>query len=268
MSLPIVFVISDSTGETAENVAKAALRHFQPTQVNLRVISFVNSTAQIELIVQEAKQHRAAIVYTIVNEEMRELLKKRAMKQKIVCLDVLGQVVRSFEQWLGQPSNHELGVFHHLDDDYFRRITAMEFAVQYDDAKDPRGLFLADIVIIGVSRTSKTPLSMYLAYSKKLKVANIPLVPEVVVPPQLFQVPKERVVGLLIQKEKLLDIRKERLVQLGLDESAIYGDMKRIDDELNYARNIMEKIGCEIIDVTNKAVEETASIILDVMKVK
>ncbi|MER2031591.1 kinase/pyrophosphorylase, partial [Exiguobacterium indicum] len=135
------------------------------------------------------------------------------------------------------------------------------FAVKYDDGRDPKGIKRADIVLIGVSRTSKTPLSQYLAL-KRYKVANVPLVPESIPPAELFDIPKEKCFGLLISPEKLIDIRMERLRSLGLKPEAAYAQMDRINRELEYARNLYERIGCQVIDVTNKAVEETANLIL------
>lgn len=152
-------------------------------------------------------------------------------------------------------------VTHRLDEQYFRKVEAVEFAVKYDDGKDPRGLLYADVVLIGVSRTSKTPLSMYLAH-KGIKAANIPLVPEVTPPRELYEVPRNKVFGLILGPEKLNQIRSERLKTLGLGAFADYANLNRIMEELDYAKQIMKKIGCVIIDTTNKAVEETASVIL------
>ncbi|MDR1160081.1 MAG: kinase/pyrophosphorylase, partial [Syntrophomonadaceae bacterium] len=137
------------------------------------------------------------------------------------------------------------------------------FAVRYDDGKDPRGVELADVVLIGVSRTSKTPLSMYLAH-KRIKVANVPLVPEVIPPEQLFTAAKGKIIGLIIRDEQLTNIRSERLKTLGLGGQASYASSKRVFEELEYAEKIMKKIGCPVIDVTNKAIEETASKILEI----
>jgi regulator of PEP synthase PpsR (kinase-PPPase family) len=154
---------------------------------------------------------------------------------------------------------------HQLDDEYFRRVEAIEFAVKYDDGKDPRGLLRADVVLVGVSRTSKTPLSMFLAH-KRLKAANVPLVPEVEPPEELFEVNPRKVIGLTISPDELNLIRTERLKALGLRAQANYAALERILVELEYAEKIMKKIGCPVINVSNKAVEETASIILDIIK--
>ena len=159
----------------------------------------------------------------------------------------------------------EPGLVRRLDEEYFRRVAAIEFAVKYDDGKDPRGLLLADVVLIGVSRTSKTPLSMYLAH-KRMKVANLPLVPEVDAPEELFWVPPNKVIGLTINPRQLNEIRQERLKALGLHAEANYASMERILEELDYAEKIMRRVGCPIFDVSNKAVEEVANKILEVIR--
>ena len=159
-------------------------------------------------------------------------------------------------------TKNQAGLIHALDHEYFKRVEAVEFAVKYDDGKNPMGLLKADLVIIGVSRTSKTPLSMYLAH-KQLKVANVPLVPEIVPPPELFKVPHNKIIGLLIDPYKLTDIRTTRLKAMGLSEDATYADVDRITEELEYAKGIMRRVHCMIINVSNRAIEETAGIILD-----
>ena len=148
---------------------------------------------------------------------------------------------------------------------YKRQVEAVEFAVKYDDGKDTRGIKKADIVLVGVSRTSKTPLSMYLAH-KNFKVANVPLVPEVPAPAELFEKDTKRVFGLIANSQKLNEIRQERLKALGLSNNANYASISRIEEELEYSKKIMEKLQCKVIDVSNKAVEETAGIILEIMK--
>jgi regulator of PEP synthase PpsR (kinase-PPPase family) len=162
------------------------------------------------------------------------------------------------------PSNKP-GLVRRLDEEYFRRVDAIEFAVKYDDGRDPRGLLRADVVLIGVSRTSKTPLSMYLA-NKRLKVANVPLVPEVEPPQELFELPRERIIGLTIRSEQLNEIRTERLKALGLTAQANYAALDRINQVLEYSAKIMKRLGCPVIDVSNKAIEETANIILEVIR--
>ena len=184
------------------------------------------------------------------------------MELQIQVVDVLGPMLRAIQKNSGLLPKNQAGLIHALDHEYFKRVEAVEFAVKYDDGKNPLGLLKADIVIIGVSRTSKTPLSMYLAH-KQLKVANVPLVPEIVPPAELFKVPHHKIIGLLIDPYKLTDIRMTRLKAMGLSEDAEYADVERITEELDYAKGIMRRVHCMIINVSNRAIEETAGIILD-----
>ena len=153
-----------------------------------------------------------------------------------------------------------------MDDKYFGRIEAIEFAVKYDDGKDQHMLHEADLVLIGISRTSKTPLSIYIANKMYLKVLNIPLVPEVEPPKELFEIPKKKIIGLTNSIEMLNKIRTERVRCIGLRNGSNYSSLSRIIEELNYAEKIMKKLGCPIIDVSQKAIEETAQVILEIMK--
>ena len=161
----------------------------------------------------------------------------KAMSSDVEVVDVLGPMLKSIEKSTGLLPKNQAGLIHSLDPEYFKRVEAVEFAVKYDDGKNPLGLLKADVVIIGVSRTSKTPLSMYLAH-KQIKVANVPLVPELAPPEELFKVPPYKIIGLLIDPFKLNEIRSERLKTMGLSDTATYADMKRIDDELAYAKGI------------------------------
>lgn len=176
-------------------------------------------------------------------------------------VDILGPMMESLQTLFQQPPKMKPGLVRQLDEEYFRRVEAIEFAVKYDDGRDPRGILKADVILIGVSRTSKTPLSMYLAH-KRLKVANVPLVPEVKPPEELFEISNKKVIGLKISPNQLNTIRTERLRSLGLTAEANYANHERIIEELEYADRVMKKIGCRVIDVSNKAVEETANIIL------
>ncbi len=165
---------------------------------------------------------------------------------------------------LGEKPLEEPGLVRKLDEEYFKKIEAIEFAVKYDDGRDPRGILKADIVLVGVSRSSKTPLSQYLAH-KRYKVANVPLVPEVDPPEELFMIDPDKCFALTISPVKLNSIRKERLIALGLKDDANYARLDRIEDEIEHFKKVTAKIGCTVIDVTNRAVEETANVILDRM---
>lgn len=263
MSKILIYVVSDSVGETGELVAKAAVSQFRPgfQDASFKRFPHVESIEQLNEIVQLAKEQDAIIVYTIVKEYMRETLQTNCGANGIAAIDLMGPLMNVLSDTLQLEPIEEPGLVRKLDDDYFKKIEAIEFAVKYDDGRDPRGLLKADIVLVGVSRTSKTPLSQFLAH-KRFKVANVPLVPEVEPPEELFLVPPEKCFGLIISPEKLNSIRKERLIALGLNDGASYAKVERIDEEIKHFRKIVEKIGCPVIDVTNRAVEETANDIM------
>lgn len=265
MEKEIVYVISDSVGETAEFVTKAASKQFNGGHVRIKRHSHVEDLEKIEEIIQLAKEDQALIVYTIVIPTLNEYLAKRAKEENMIAVDILGPLMKAFEEKFHKYPKNEPGLMRELDADYFKKVEAIEFAVKYDDGQDPQGALLADIVLIGVSRTSKTPLSMYLAH-KGIKVANVPLVPEVEPPAEIYKLPRDKCVGLVINPEKLNDIRKERLKSLGLTPHSNYARLDRILEELEYADKIMKRVGCPIIDVSDKAIEETANLIIDVLK--
>lgn len=265
MSKLTIYVVSDSVGETAEMVARATAEQFKNTEYEIRKYPYVSHEEQIKEMIEEAAGNRSIVVFTTVLQHIREQILSDCEKHKIPCVDLLMPIIATFESFLGENPKYEPGIIHRLDERYFKKVEAIEFAVKYDDGKDPRGISKADVVIIGVSRTSKTPLSMYLAH-KNLKVANIPLVPEVPVPEELYSVPLKKIIGLTTNPVKLEEIRQERLKALGLHNTATYAQLERILEEIEYAENIMKRIGCPIIDVSTKAVEETANIILEMIK--
>lgn len=257
-----IFIVSDSIGETADLVTKAAVSQFSHETVSMKRFSTVESDDQLEEIAILAKRQKALVVYTLVKEDMRTQMKHYAKIHQVDSIDLLGPLVSVIGSRLEQQPLEEPGLVRQLDDDYFKKIEAIEFAVKYDDGRDPRGIGLADIVLIGVSRTSKTPLSQYLAH-QRLKVANVPLVPEVDPPEELYQIDPNKCFGLIISPEKLNCIRKERLLSLGLRNDANYAQVKRIEDEIKHFNKVVSRIGCPVINVTNRAVEETAAVILE-----
>lgn len=261
----VVYVVSDSVGETAEFVVKAVATQFNGGNVEIRRNSYVEDNEDIEDVILLANQSHSIIAYTIVIPSLKDYMDRRAKEEGIIAVDLMNPLMDAFIQKFNKKPSNQPGMMRKLDEDYFRKIEAIEFAVKYDDGRDSRGILRADIVLIGVSRTSKTPLSMYLAH-KRLKVANVPLVPEVPPPDELFEVPRNKCVGLIISPDKLNDIRKERLKALGLTSQANYASFERILEELDYAEKIMKRVGCPIINVSNKAIEETANLILDYLK--
>lgn len=257
----LVFVVSDSLGETAHRVARAAVSQFD-NNIEFRRISYVSSLEALDEVIEEARSARSLIVHTLVLPEFRAYINQKCQSADIEAVDIMGPMMDGLSSILASNPKLQPGLIYQLDEEYFREVEAVEFAVKYDDGKDPRGLLKADIVLLGVSRTSKTPLSMYLAH-RGFRVANVPLVPEVSPPDEIYLVPPERIFGLTIKADELQSIRQERLKALGLAGNASYASYERIREELDYGEGIMRKAGCRIVDVTKKAVEETAAKIVE-----
>ncbi len=257
----IIYVISDSVGETGELIARAAARQFG-TNYEIRRFPYVKDIESIKPVFNKAlKNEYSIVIYTTVKVHVREYIIEKGKELGIPTIDVMGPPMEALSELLHMEPKREPGLIRRLDENYFKKVEAIEFAVKYDDGKDPRGVVKADVCLVGISRTSKTPLSMYLA-NKHLKVANVPLVPEVPAPRQIFDKDPRRVFGLIASPYKINEIRSERLKALGLESSANYATLKRIDEELEYSLEVMNKIGCEVIDVSNRAIEETAGYIL------
>ncbi|KXS49613.1 MAG: hypothetical protein A8274_1300 [Halanaerobium sp. 4-GBenrich] len=260
----VIYVLSDSVGDTAEQVARATAEQYKNTDYEIKKYPYVESVVKIDNIIDNVDVKNSIFVYTIVNQEISEYLKKVCDQKNITYIDIMAPSLDKFSSFLNQEPLRESGVIRKLDENYFKRVEAVEFAVKYDDGKDPRGILKADIVLIGVSRSSKTPLSMYLAH-KNYKVVNIPIVTGSKVPDQLFEVPRKKIIGLMIDPSDLIEIRRERIKVLGLDNSVDYVSIEKIYEELEYAQKIMKKLGCPVIDMTKKAVEEAANLVIDII---
>ena len=260
-------MISDSIGETARLVTEAVRKQFNNGKVRIKQKSYINHKEDVNQIIKEAKMSNSIVVYTIVIRQLREYLQKKAHKNNIVIIDILGPVIHAFEKTFNKQPTYEPGLLRAMDAEYFNKMEAIEFAVKYDDGKDPYGALIADIVLIGVSRTSKTPLSMYLAH-KGFKVANFPLVPETPLPEELHNVSRNKCVGLIIEPRRLVEFRKERLMALGLKDQTNYTSLERILAEIDYAEKVMKNFGCPKIDVSNRAIEETANLIINLLQIE
>lgn len=259
---PKVYVISDSIGETAKGVVQAAASQFNSGKIDIEKYSHIKTEEELKRVVQMAqKEPKAFIAYTLVTPGLAEILKQMAAQAGVKTVDVLGPMMKAFSNIYEGAPKLQPGLLHRLDQEYFNRVDAIEFTVKFDDRNDSKGILDADVVLTGVSRTSKTPMSIYLAY-RGLKAANIPLVPEVKPPEELFNNPKGKVVGLTIDPLLLNEIRLERLRSLGLDTKAQYASVQRINEELSYAEEIMARIGCPVVDVTNRSIEESANEVL------
>lgn len=261
-----IFVVSDSTGETAERVVRAALLQFPKQRVRVRLFTRVRDRTGVEDVLKKAGEAGAMVVFTLVSPELREAFHEIAKREKVETVDVIGQLIHKVGSYVAaQPLNQPTAAMP-LSEEYFRRVEAIEFAVKSDDGKEPRNLRKADLVLVGVSRTSKTPLSTYLA-GRGLRVANVPLVLGVPTPAELDELPPEKVVGLTIGIDQLLEIRKARLVQLGMPVDATYGLREHVRTELEHAEELFAAHPeWLVIDVSGRAIEETATIIIESLK--
>jgi regulator of PEP synthase PpsR (kinase-PPPase family) len=259
-------ILSDSTGETAEKVVRAAMLQFPHSGAIIRLHTRIRTKDSARPILEGAAKDNALVVFTVVSPELREFIHAQSYELKIEALDLIGSLIGKLATFLDrQPINMPSGMLP-LTEEYFRRIEAVEFAVKSDDGKEPRNFKKADLVLAGVSRTSKTPLSTVLA-QRGLKVANQPIVLGVKLPPELEEAPQDRIVGLTIELAQLMEIRKARLKQLGMPTDASYGLRDQVKAELDYARQIFaEHPQWPVIDVTGRAIEETAVIILESLK--
>ena len=259
-------ILSDSTGETAEKVVRAAMLQFPHSGAAIRLHTRVRTRDAARPILEGAAKDGALVVFTVVSPELREFIHQQSYELKVEALDLIGSLIGKLSTFLErQPINMPSGMLP-LTEEYFRRIEAVEFAVKSDDGKEPRNFKKADLVLCGVSRTSKTPLSTLLA-QRGLKVANQPIVLGVALPPELDEAPPDRVVGLTIAIDQLVEIRKARLKHLGMPTDASYGLHDQVKAELDYARQIFSAHPqWPVIDVTGRAIEETAVIILESLK--
>jgi regulator of PEP synthase PpsR (kinase-PPPase family) len=259
---PMVFVVSDSMGETANLVARAVLSQFPEGEAQLQRFRHVETTEAAKAVMRAARDQPTMLIFTVIVPEVREVILRESERHGIPSVDIMGPALAGVERITGKAALLEPGLIHKLDERYFRRVEAVEFAVQHDDGRDPQGYRKADVILLGVSRSSKTPVSMYLA-NRGVKVANLPILPEVPLPPELHRVPVRKVVGLVINAAKLAGIRKERVRTMGVRGDSEYSDLSRILAELAFAREVFNDLGCYVVDVTDRAVEETASMVME-----
>jgi regulator of PEP synthase PpsR (kinase-PPPase family) len=259
-----ILVVSDATGETAEKVVKAALaQFFGHEKVRVQVMPHLRDEEGVRAAVAKAKELNALLVYTLVDPKLRTVVRRVADELDVRPVDLLGSLLLQMGNHFGQDPLYKPGLGHELDAEYFRRVEAVEFAVNNDDGREPRNLRKADIVLVGVSRTSKTPLSSYIAH-RGYRVANVPLVIGIPPPPELEKLDPARVYGLLLDPATLVEIRRTRMKHLGMDPGSGYGDLKAVRDELQWSRDIFAKHPqWVVLDITGKAVEETAAAILE-----
>lgn len=261
-----IFIISDSVDEVAQTIITSVLAQFpNVTDIDIQKFSFVDSEEMLLSILRDALKEKALVVTSLVNEKMNKVCQKFAQKTGLMMLDYMSPFVEIMAAHMQVEPTQESGLVRHLDQQYFDRVEAIEFAVRYDDGKDARGFSKADIVILGISRTSKTPVSMYLA-NKSYKVANLPLIPEVPIPKEIADIPAKKIIGLTADEEYMTNIRHSRLHSLGLNEDSSYVEQQRIREELAYAHELYQSLGAKVVNVKNKSIEEISQEIEDLLK--
>ncbi len=253
-------VVSDSTGETAAKLALAVERQFPEQRFELVRHPRLTSLDDVQLAAARARGRRAVVLYTIVAPELREAMRAACRRYRLHYCDLLGHPIDAVARVSGSPAKMEPGALPPLDSTYFKRMAAIEFAVRFDDGIGTHGLEEAEVVLVGVSRSSKTPLSMYLGYLG-YKTANVPIVRGIEPPRELFEIAPAKIVGLTIDAETLLEIRTERVRQMRGPKRA-YAELVEIYEELEHAAGIHRRLGCPVIEVSNLSIEETAHHIL------
>lgn len=257
-------LVSDSTGETTYSLARACLVQFENIEVNTQTHSQVLSVNKMQKVVEAIEANPGAVMYTMIDKSLSEALVRGCARIGVPCIDVLDGVITRLQGYFGQTIRGQPGRQHQLDDEYFHRIDAMHFALSHDDGQGFDHLNEADVVLVGVSRTSKTPTSMYLANHRGLKAANVPFVPGVPLPDILFSEQAPFVVGLTTSPERLVQIRRNRMKILGEKRETDYVELEQVRQEILLARKLFAKLRWPVIDVTRRSIEETASEIFEI----
>jgi [pyruvate, water dikinase]-phosphate phosphotransferase / [pyruvate, water dikinase] kinase len=260
-----IYILSDGTGETAATMVRAALVQYNAQEVNIIRCKNLRSEENILKMIDECFEKRGMIAYTFAGLAMRKKIAEVCSEKSIPSTDLLGPLIGSLDEFFGVPSASRVGALRQTDDSYFKRIEAIEYTVRHDDGKTSTELDKADIVLVGISRTSKTPLSIFLSH-KGWKVANIPLVMGSPLPEELFKIDQRKVIGLIIDIHSLQKIRKNRLEKFGQDSGGEYASLNQIMQEIEYAENLYKQNRrWPVFNVTERALEETASEIVRVI---
>ncbi|GJE11975.1 MULTISPECIES: pyruvate, water dikinase regulatory protein [Methylobacterium] len=258
-------LVSDSTGETLINVGRAAAAQYEGVSAIEHVYPLVRSAAQLDRVISEIRAAPGLVLYTLVGGDLGERLEEVARETGSPCLSVLRPVHDLLRAYLGAETTARPGAQHMLNAEYFKRIDAMNFTLAHDDGNLPEDLEEADVILLGVSRTSKTPTSIYLA-NRGLKTTNLPLVPGMPLPPAIERARKPLVVGLFASPERIVQIRQNRLSSLNADESSLYVDRSAVADEITMSRRLFTRNRWPTIDVTRRSIEETAAAIVDLYR--
>jgi [pyruvate, water dikinase]-phosphate phosphotransferase / [pyruvate, water dikinase] kinase len=263
-----VYLVSDSTGETLDRIFQSLKSQFANFEYNKKEFAFVRTEQQIDKIIKECnKIENCLILYTIVETKLAKYLSNESDENNIPCFGILGNLILSFSKLLNQKAIHKPSAQHVLDEDYYKRIEAIQFTMAHDDGKKIDDINNADVVLLGVSRTSKTPTSIYLA-NRGFKTVNVPLVPDQKIPNGLKENKKSCIIGLIADPERLADIRRNRVAIMKDHNLKEYTDIKHIKEEVDNSKKLFKKNNWPIIDVTRRSVEETAASILKIIEIK
>jgi regulator of PEP synthase PpsR (kinase-PPPase family) len=254
-------LVSDSTGETVSSVARAALAQFDTVEAEEHIWPLVRTKGQLEKTISALDTHPGVVMFTLVDSDMREVLRQACAKRGLPCIPILGHVIRELSNHLGEEATGHSGAQYEMSEDYFARIDAINYALEHDDGQATWELEQADIVIVGPSRTSKSPTCVYLAY-RGFKAANVPYVPGVPLPENITSLKQPLVVGLTISDDRLIEIRTSRLAAMQQDTNTDYVNEERVKEEIEASKKMFRQQSWPVIDVTRRSVEETATLII------
>jgi hypothetical protein len=262
-----VHLVSDSTGETLNAMAKAVCARFDHVLPIEHIYALVRSRRQLDRVLREIEGAPGVVLHTIVDKELRAALEEGCRAMDVSCVAALDPLVASLARYLGAAISTRVGAQHALDAEYFNRIEALDYAMAHDDGQGADGFDRADVILVGVSRTSKTPTSIYLAH-RGVRAANVPLVPGSEPPPQLFQTTRPLIVGLTVSPDRLIQVRRNRLLNLRHDRESDYVETEAVRQETVRARRLFEKHGWPVIDVSRRSVEETAAAVINLLSAR
>ena len=261
-------LVSDSTGETLKAVSSAAAAQFSELEYQQKTYPMVRTVTQLERVFKNIKEEKGVVFCTLVEKEVREKLEEFCVNENILYLPVMENIVSVLEKYTGFEAINKPGGQHILNDNYFKRIEAINYTLEHDDGQGLLNLESADVIIVGVSRTSKTPTCIYLA-NQGIKAANYPLVPHVGISEELENIKNTQVVALITSAQTLVEIRRKRSIELGLDNTDNdYIDIHKVEEEIITAKRIFANKGWPVIDITRRSVEETASAIMNILSLK
>jgi hypothetical protein len=256
-----IFAVSDATGATAEMVVRAALAQFQVAEVEILRLPNIQTVGEVRRAIETAQASKGIIVHTLVSEELRHAVLREGRERGVETIDLIGPLLLRLSNQLRMPPLVQPGLFRQLGQEHLHRIEAIEYTFKHDDGQDPLGLDRAEIVFVGVSRTSKTPLSLYLA-GKGWRVANVPVILHLPLPGRLMTIDQGRIVGLIVGVERLVELRRDRLERKLAPVAEAYAKVEKVRAELSYSRSLFRKAGWPVIDMSCKSIEEAASEVL------